>query len=100
MLKKALQKVFKIKSSQKSAKKSIQKSSLAQEWAQKNNFFPKKKLNKVFLVKEVLIKGNAQKSIPSGEIPWKYIFINVMWQTDVRNDEMLLDSPAEAMMIS
>ena len=70
--------MFKIKSSQKSAKKSIQKSSLAQEWAQKKLFFPKKKLNKVFLVKEVLIKGNAQKSIPSGEIPWKYIFINVM----------------------
>ena len=31
-------------------------------------------LNKVFLVKKVLIKGNAQKS-KNGEIHWKYIFI-------------------------
>jgi hypothetical protein len=31
----------------------------------KKLFFSKKTLNKVFFVKKVLIKGNAQKSIPS-----------------------------------
>ena len=65
----------------------------------KRSHLTKKTLNKVFLVKKVLIKGKAQKSIPSGEIHWKYILKRYMTDS-IRNDEMLLDSPAEAMMIS
>ena len=65
VLKKAIKKAVKEKSSQKSAQKSTQKSCFAQEWAQKNHFSPKKRSKKFFFVKKVLIKANAQKSIPS-----------------------------------
>ena len=51
VLKKAIQKAVKEKSSQKSAEKNTQKSCLAQEWAQKNNFSPKKRSKKFFLSK-------------------------------------------------
>ena len=44
----------------------------------KKSRLTKKTLNKVFLVKQVLIKWKAQKSIPSGEIHWKYILKRYM----------------------
>ena len=72
VLKKALQKAFKVKSSQKSAKKYSEKL-FGSRIGSKKSRLTKKTLNKVFLVKKVLIKGKAQKSIPNGEIHWKYI---------------------------
>ena len=73
VLKKALQKAFKVKSSQKSAKKKYSEKLFGSRIGSKKSRLTKKTLNKVFLVKKVLIKGKAQKSIPSGEIDWKYI---------------------------
>ena len=61
--------------------------------------FNQKSAQQSFFGQKVLIKGKAQKSIPSGEIHWKYILKRYMTDS-IRNDEMLLDSPAEAMMIS
>ena len=49
---KNIQKAVKENISQKSAQKSTQKSCLAQEWAQKNHFSPKKRSKRFFLSKK------------------------------------------------
>ena len=71
VLKKAIQKAVKEKSSQKSAEKKYSEKLFGSRIGSKKSRLTKKTLNKVFLVKKVLIKGKAQKSIPSGEIHWK-----------------------------
>ena len=65
VLKKAIQKAVKEKSSQKSAEKKYSENLIGSRLGSKKLFFSNKTLNKVFFVKKVLIKGNAQKSIPS-----------------------------------
>ena len=65
VLKKAIQKVVKEKSFQKSAEKKYSENLIGSRLGSKKLFFSNKTLNKVFFVKKVLIKGNAQKSIPS-----------------------------------